>query len=114
MQISISECQQRLQYHLLRQRAVCVSSTRRAVEGEQQASANHQALWEDVGGLVERLTNAADVIVQKSAVELRGRGAESRGMCEVSVCQMCYWLKHYLRVCVCVCVCVHACVPVSP
>lgn len=50
-----------------------VGCDRRAVEGEQEAAADHQPVWEDVGGFVERLADAAVVVVQQSAVQLEGR-----------------------------------------
>lgn len=79
VQISVSEREQRLQHHLLGQRAVCVSRACRTVEGEQEASSDHQPLGEDPRGLVQRFSDAADVIVQQPAVELMGRRVEFRG-----------------------------------
>lgn len=77
VQISVSECEQRLQHHLLGQRAVCVSRACWTVEGEQEASSDHQPLGEDPRGLVQGFTDAADVIVQQPAVELKGGGGFS-------------------------------------
>lgn len=79
VQISISERQQRLQYYFLRQGAVCVSRAGRAVQGEQEAASDHQPFWEDVRCLVERLGNAANIIVQQPAVELTDRRVELKG-----------------------------------
>lgn len=79
VQISVSEREQRLQHHLLGQRAVCVSRACRTVEGEHEASSDHQPLGEDPRGLVQRFSNATDVIVQQPAVELMGRRVEFRG-----------------------------------
>lgn len=78
MKISVCEGEQRLQYHLLGQGAIGVSCGRRAVEGEQQTSSDHQPVGEDVRGLVEGLGNAADVVVQQPAVELRAGGGAKR------------------------------------
>lgn len=77
VRLSVSERQERLQYHLLGQGAVHLSCAGRAVEGEQQASSHHQSLGEDVGALVERLADAADIVVQEPAVELREEGGRS-------------------------------------
>lgn len=83
VQISISKRQQRLQYHLLGEGTVRISRAWRTVEGEQEAASDHQPLWEDLGGLVERFGDAADVIVQQSAVELRERkgGVKRERLC---------------------------------
>lgn len=47
-----------------------VGGAGRGVQGEQQAAAYNQTLWEDVGSLVEGFSHAADVVVQQPAVEL--------------------------------------------
>lgn len=44
----------------------------RAFEGEQEASADDQPLRVDVGRLVEGLADAAVVVMQQPAMELRG------------------------------------------
>lgn len=55
-----------------------VSRRGRTVEGEQQTSSDRQPIREDVRGLVEGLGNAADVVVQQPAVELRAGGGVKR------------------------------------
>lgn len=71
VQLSISECQQGLEHDLLGEGPVTVSCSGRMVKGKQEAAADYKPLWEDVRGLIERLTNAAGVIVQQPAVQLR-------------------------------------------
>lgn len=95
-QIPINERQQWLQYLLLCQGAVHVCSGGRMFEGEQEAAADRQPLWEDVGSLVERFANATDVVVQQAAVELRGRKLNVSGT--VYMCVGLSWLLDQVQV----------------
>lgn len=82
LQLTSGEGQQRLQHHLLSEQAVNVGGVGRPLQREQQTPSHHQAVREDVGGLVERLADATRVVVQQTAVQLRGgRGA----VCSVAV-----------------------------
>lgn len=71
LQISICECKQWLQYHLLGQGAISICCRGWVVKEEQQSSSDHQSFWEDIRSLVEGLSNATDIIIQQPAVELR-------------------------------------------
>lgn len=50
-----------------------VGSSLRGIEGEQEAAADHQPVWEDARDLVESFTNTTEIIVEQPAVELRVR-----------------------------------------
>lgn len=50
-----------------------VGSSLRGIEGEEEAAADHQPVWEDARDLVERFTNTTEIIVEQPAVELRVR-----------------------------------------
>lgn len=50
-----------------------VGNSRQGIEGEQEAAADHQPVWEDARDLVERFTNTTEIIVEQPVVELRVR-----------------------------------------
>lgn len=79
VQLSISERKQWLHHNPLSQGAVRVSRTGRPVNGEQQATADHQSLWKDVRPLIERFTNTTGIVIQQAAVKLGSRRGEVRG-----------------------------------
>lgn len=88
LKLSIGERQQRLQHHLLSDQTVHVGSVGRPLQGKQQTPSHHQALREDTGALVERLADAARVIVQQAPVKLGGGRDQCNGFLNTTLGSM--------------------------